>query len=68
MILSKEGMCMIEGHEALILAETEMILTSVYVNLVKSHGEEQANELFAMLGRAAIEGADGYEDRVEHIK
>ena len=62
MIFIKDSVCMIEGHEPLVLAETTILLTSVYVNLKKGHGEEMANELFARLGKRAIEAVDTFEE------
>lgn len=67
MLVSKEGMVMIQGNEVVVLAEMESLLTSFYVNLRNHHGEDVANELFAEVGRRAIEGVDGWEDHVVSV-
>lgn len=67
MILSKEGMCMIEGAERVVLAETVSVLASVLRKLREYHDEETANEMFAQLGVDAVDVVENWDSLVENV-
>ena len=54
MIMIKNGMLAINGSEADIMVETVLILHSVYQKMVANHGEKEANEALATMGRLAV--------------
>lgn len=58
MIFVNGGMLQLEGRKEVVIAETVIILNSVYEKLVEDHGEEKAMELFAEIGRMAVMSED----------
>ena len=61
MISMEHGIVTIEGQETELLAETMMILDSIYQMLKKNHGEEYAKAKIESLGRLYVENREEWE-------
>ena len=61
MISMELGIVTIEGQETELLAETMMILDSIYRMLKENHGEEYARAKIESLGRLYVEHRDEWE-------
>ena len=61
MISMEHGIVTIEGQETELLAETMMILDSIYRMLRKNHGEEYAKAKIESLGRLYVDNREEWE-------
>lgn len=67
MIRVHGGAVMIKGTTTEILAEATGVLVGVYRNLRKAYPDELADEMFARIGRVAVEQANNEDAVIELI-